>query len=248
MRRRRAACAIAIAALVALAGQVTPAAASSADFALAVDGPAETRVGARASYEITVTNSGPEVAEPKLRFTRGHGATDTDQGSSLHTVSEEASQGECTNDTKGVICRLGAVPVGASAKVTVIHEVLDSERPKLSLQATVGPEHPDTDSDPNHVNDHVDVDTPIADPIKIEGLPRGCLSNKVTLKITVQVVNASRTKAIIDGKVIESTTGSKLKLKLKPEELSRGSHKLTVVAQAGNGPALAELNRKFKRC
>jgi hypothetical protein len=248
MVRRRAVWAIAIAALVALAAQVAPAAASSADFAVAVDGPAATRVGGRVTYEVTVTNAGPQGAAPTLRFTRGHGATDTDEGSSFHTVSENASQGDCTNDAKGVICRFGVVAAGAGAKATIVHEVLDSERPKLSLQATVGPEHPDADSDPSNANDHVDVNTPIADPITIEGLPRGCLSKKVILKIELEVANASRTKVIIDGKVVETTANSKLKLKLKPGELSHGSHKLTVVAQAGKGPALAELNRKFKRC
>ena len=56
-----------------------------------------------------ITNSGPDATEAKLRFNRGKNATaaDFDEGQSVRTVSQTASQGDCTTDSDGVICQSG---------------------------------------------------------------------------------------------------------------------------------------------
>ena len=35
---------------------------------------------------------------------------------------------------------------------------------------------------------------------------------------------------------------------VEPDDLEKGSHKLSIVVQGGGGGALASLNRKFKTC
>jgi hypothetical protein len=225
-----------------------PASANTADFGIAVEPPGNVKVGGHITYELSLTNSGPQGAVPILRFTRGLGATRADQGESLHTLSETASQGTCNNDGKGVICRPGNVGAGQSVSIRIALEVFEAERPKLAVQATVEPENPAADSDPNKANDHVEITSGIPAPIAVDGLPKGCISNPVTLKIEIEVGGKSRMKAIVDGKVLGNTKKPKLTLKLKPGDFSKGSHKLSIVVQAAKGPPIATLKRKFKRC
>jgi hypothetical protein len=232
----------------AVAGHAAPAAANSGDFAVAVDGPAKARVGGQAAYKITVTNAGPQNAAAVLRFTRGRGATSPDDGSSLHTVSEQSSQGDCNNDGKGVICRLGAIASGEAATATIGLEIFDRDRPKLPLQATVGPDAASGDLDPSHANNHVELVTKILDPILLSGLPKGCLSRPANLTVETQVGSAARTKVLVDNKVIESSQHAKLTAKLDPKGLDDGKHRLSIVVQAHKGPPVAALKRKFKSC
>jgi hypothetical protein len=232
----------------AFASQAAPATANSADFGVTVDAPTKARVGAHVSYKLTITNGGPQAASPVVRFTRGHGAGSTEAGSSLHTLSENSSQGECNNDGKGVICRLGALAPGDTATATIDLAIFDADRPKVAVQATVGPELPAEDSDPVKGNDHVDIDTKILDPILLSGLPKGCVSKPATLTVETQVGSAARTKVLVDNKVIESSQQPKLTAKLDPHGLDKGSHRLSIVVQAHKGPPTAVLRRKFKSC
>ncbi len=59
---------------------------------------------------------------------------------------------------------------------------------------------------------------------------------------------AKKTKALVDGKVLDTSSKSNLSVTVKPSELDKGSHKLSVVVQGGSGGALASLDRKFKTC
>jgi hypothetical protein len=225
-----------------------PASANTADFGVVVDPPGNAKVGGHVTYEISLTNSGPQGAAAILRFTRGLGATRADQGESLHTLSETTSKGTCNNDGKGVICRPGNVGPGETVSISVELEIFEVERPKLAVQATVEPENPVVDSDPNKVNDHVELTTAIPAPIAVKGLPNGCLSNTATLKIETEVGGKARVKAIVDGKVLGNTKKPKLNVKLDPKDLDKGKHKLSVVVQAAKGPPIATLKRKFKSC
>ena len=250
MRMRQVSCALGLAVAATFALQAAPAMANSGDIGVALSAPAKVEVGQKVAYEFTVSNAGPEGIEPEFRFTKGHGATNTLQGSSLHTISQSNSSatGGCNNDGKGVICRFGNMLPGESATVTVVVEVFDRDRPKLNLQATVGPEHPEGNTDPNQANNHLDITTKIADPITVDGLPHGCLSHTTKVGIEIAVAHATKAKALVDGKVVDTTKGSKLKVKLAAGQLSHGGHKLSVVVQGHKGPPLAELERKFKRC
>jgi hypothetical protein len=239
---------IATIALALPAGGAAPAFAASADFAVTVEGPADARIGGRATYVVTLANVGPERAAPKVRFTRGRGAKTTEEGAELKTFSQSPSQGTCENDAHGVICRLGAISAGGTASAEVVVKVFDEDRPALPLQATVQPEDEVGDADPNRDNDHVELDTPILDPISIDGLPEGCASKPFTVTVKTTVANMQKLKAILDGKVLDTSSAARMSVKVKPGELSHGSHKLAVVVQGGNGPPVASLTRKFKRC
>jgi uncharacterized repeat protein (TIGR01451 family) len=246
--RRQGLCALALALTAAFALDVTPAAANSGDLGLTLSAPPKVKVGQRVTYNFTVANAGPQSVEPEFRFTSGHGATNTLPSGSVHTVSESTTKGGCNNDGHGVVCRFGFLEAGTSATVSIVVDIADRDRPKLSLQATVKPEHQDLNSDPNPANDHLDIDTRIANPITVTGLPSGCLRHKATVKIQTAVANAGETKATVDGKVADKTRGSRLSVKIEPGELDKGSHKLAVTVQGKKGPPLAELRRKFKTC
>lgn len=250
MTKRQGGCALVLALAAAFAVDVSPAAANSGDLGVTLSAPAKVKVGQKVNYRFTVANAGPEGVEPEFRFTSGHGANTTAPTGNLHTVSESTTDGSCNNDGHGVICRFGNLLPGETATVTVVIQVFDRDWPKLSLQATVKPEHNESgaNTDPNEANDHLEVHTKIANPITVSGLPSRCLSHQATVKVELAVANASEAKATIDGKVVEKTRGSKLSVKLKPGDLEKGNHKLAVVVQGKKGPPLAELQRKFKRC
>src|SRR4051794_38548136 len=65
------------------------------DFGVTLAGPVETSVGGRATYEMQISNAGPDRSEAKLRFTHGQGATasDFDNGQAVRTYSQTASKG-----------------------------------------------------------------------------------------------------------------------------------------------------------
>jgi hypothetical protein len=196
-----------------------------------------------------ISNAGPDSSEVKLRFNRGRGATaaDFDDGKSVRTVSQTASQGKCATDSHGVICRPGAIAPGETVDVEVVIKVFDSDLPKLPLQATVAPELVPL-FDTNHANDHAEVTTPVHEPVSVDGVPDNCATRPFKLRVRIDVPKAKKTKVIVDGKVLETSSGSKLTVTVRPADLDQGSHELSIVVQGGRGPALATLNRRFKTC
>ena len=243
---------------VVLAAGVIPASVSLADgkgvehhsdFAVTLSGPQEASVEGRATYEMQITNTGPDATEPKLRFNRGKNATaaDFDEGKSVRTISQTASQGACTTDADGVICKPGTLAVGETVDIEVVMKVFDDYSPKLTVQATVAPELVPA-FDTNHDNDHATVSTKVRPPISVDGVPDNCARSPFKLKIETDVPKAKKTKVAVDGKVLDTSSAEKWSVTVKPDDLDKGSHKLSVVVQGGSGGALAKLDDKFKTC
>jgi hypothetical protein len=243
-----------------LAAGVFPAAASlgagkgvehHSDFGVTLSGPKETSLGGRATYEMEATNNGPDATEAKLRFNQGTGATvdDFDEGRSIRTASQSASQGDCVTDSKGVLCKFGTIRVGETADVKVVMKVTDAYEGKddVTVQATVAPELVPA-FDTNDANDHEELTTEIRAPIAVDGLPEGCATRPFKAQIQTDVPAGKRTKVLVDGKVLDTSAAEKFKVTVKPDDLDKGSHKLSVVVQSGSGGALAKLDRRFKTC
>lgn len=244
--RAGAAVALALAA-IAFAPAAASAAGDPADFGLALDGPASSSVGGRATYEVVVTNAGPGTEAAKVRLTRGRGATDVEQGDPLRTESSTTTQGTCFPDPKGVICRLGEIAPGEKVTIRVGVKVFDADIPKLLIQATVQPDL-ETTIDPNRENDHAELVTAVRAPITAEGLPDGCASKPFSVKVRVDVPKADQTKAIVDGKTIDTSSKPTFKFRVDTRELDKGNHSLAIVVQAKRGGPVATLKRKFKTC
>jgi hypothetical protein len=233
--------------LMAFAPGAALAAGDPADFGVTLDGPSASSVGGRAVYAIEVGNAGPGNEAAKVRLTRGHGATSVEEGEPLHTFSQSTSQGTCFADKLGVICRVGQIAPGETAKIEVTVKVLTSDIPKIALQATVQPDL-ETVIDSNAANDHVELVTEVRAPITVDGFPDGCAPKPFTLKVAVDVPNAKQTKVIVDGKTVETSGKARFSVKLDPRDLDRGKHSLSIVVQAAKGPPVATLKRKFETC
>jgi hypothetical protein len=219
------------------------------DFGVTLSGPKEASVEGQATYAMQITNAGPDATEPKLRFNRGKNATaaDFDEGKSVRTISQTASQGDCTTDSAGVICKPGTLAVGETVDIEVVMKIFDDFEPKLTVQATVAPELVPA-FDTNHANDHATKSTTVRPPISVDGVPDNCATSPFKLKIQTDVPKGKKTKALVDGKVLDTSTKDKWSLTVKPADLGTGSHKLSVVVQGGSGGALAKLDQKFKTC
>jgi len=141
------------------------------------------------------------------------------------------------------------VQPGAPVSVAVVIEVAAVDVPKLPMQATVEDDQTDNDiSDFERANNHFELITEVQQPIKLGGVPRGCASRPFSLTAKTRVVGGKRTKLVVDGKVVDTTSGSKLKAKVDPAELDGGKHDVAVVIQSSVGPPLAELEQSFKTC
>lgn len=219
------------------------------DFGVTLSGPKEASVEGRATYEMQITNAGPDATEPKLRFNRGKNATaaDFDDGESVRTVSQRASQGDCTTDSAGVICKPGTLAVGETVDVEVVIKIFDDYEPKLTVQATVAPELVPA-FDTNRDNDHATRSTEVRPPISVDGVPDNCARAPFKLKIQTDVPKGKTTKVIVDGKVLGISARDSWTVTVTPGDLDKGSHKLSVVVQGGSGGALAKLDRRFKTC
>jgi hypothetical protein len=241
--------AVALATLAALAVGNAGAGATAVDFGVTLNGPAnaKAKVGSETLYTIAVSNSGPDTESPKVRLTGGSGATDTGSGEPIKAISQTSTQGACKSDGFGVPCRLGDLAPGATATIEVVVEPLERDLPTLELQATVEPEKASA-ADGNAANDHVELDTAIPSPIKLEGVPNKCASGKVVLRVRARVGTfAKKTKLEVDGTVLGSSSKNRFKVTIKPGELDPGSHELIVVVQSA-GPPLATLKDRFKTC
>ncbi len=217
------------------------------DFGVTLDGPPSSSVGGTANYEVVVTNAGPGNEAGKVRLTRGRGATNVEQGEALRTTSSTTSQGTCFPDPKGVICRLGQIAPGEKATIKVGVKIFDSDIPKLPIQATVEPDIPGT-IDPDEANNHAEIVTSVRAPITVEGIPEGCATKPFSVKVAVDVPKGDETKAIVDGRAVETSSKSKFSFKINTRDLDNGNHSLSIVVQAKKGGPLATLKRKFKTC
>jgi hypothetical protein len=219
------------------------------DFGVTLTGPpkVKAKVGSETTYTVAVTNAGPGTESAHVRLAGGKGAIDTSTGDPVRTLSQTPSQGSCKNDGFGVTCRLGDIAPGATATVEVVVEPLEDDVPNLDLQATVEPDKASV-VDGNAANNHVELDTEIPAPIKIEGVPNRCTTKKFVLRVRARVGTLAKlTKLEIDGKVLGSSAKNRLKVKVNPETIGAGSHKLTVTVQSA-GPPLATFKDKFKTC
>jgi hypothetical protein len=234
-------------AAVAIAPGAASAAGDPADFGITLDGPQSASVGGKATYSVVITNAGPGTEAAKMRLTRGHGATNVEDGDPLRTQSQTTTQGTCFADTKGVICRVGEIRPGDTVKIQVGVKTFDSDIPDLAIQATVQPDL-DTTIDPNPANDHVELVTTVRAPITADGVPDSCAKGSFTVKVAVDVPKADNTKAIVDGKTVATSKKSSFSFKVDPKKLDKGNHSLSIVVQANHGGPLATLKRKFKTC
>ena len=222
---------------------------TSVDFGVTLTGPAnaKAKVGSETAYTVAVTNAGPGTDSVHVRLAGGKGATDTSTGDPVKSLSETPTQGSCKNDGFGVTCRLGDIAPGATVTVEVVVEPLERDVPNLDLQATVEPDKASV-VDTNSANDHVELDTEVPAPIKIEGVPNRCTSKKFVLRVRARVgALAKQTKLEIDGKVLASSSKNRLKVKVNPAEIGTGNHRLAVTVQSA-GPPLATFKDSFKTC
>jgi hypothetical protein len=246
MRRTGMSLALAIGA-IAIAPGAASAAGDPADFSLTLDGPQSSSVGGKATYEVVISNAGPGTEAAKMRLTRGKGANTVDEGEPLRTQSQTTTQGTCFTDKKGVICRVGEIKPGDTVKVQVGVKVFDADIPTLPIQATVQPDLATT-IDPNPANDHEELVTEVRAPITVDGLPETCAKQPFTVKVAVDVPKADNTKAIVDGKTLDTSKKDSFSFRVDPKKLDKGKHSLNIVVQANRGGPLATLTRKFKTC
>jgi hypothetical protein len=222
---------------------------TTVDFGVTVTGPptAKAKVGSETTYTVAVTNAGPDTEGAHVRLTGGKGASDAETGEPVKVLSVDATQGSCKDDGFGATCRLGDIAPGATATVTVVIEPLERDVPNLDLQATVDPERAAV-VDASAANNHVELDTEVPEPIKIEGVPNRCTSNAFVIRVRARVGTLAKlTKLEVDNKVLGSSTKNRLKVKVNPDDIGPGNHKLSVVVQS-SGPPLATLKDSFKTC
>ena len=234
-------------AAIAIAPGAASAAGDPADFGVTLDGPQSSSVGGKATYSVVITNAGPGTEAAKMRLTRGHGATNVEDGEPLRTQSQTTTQGTCFSDPKGVICRVGEIKPGDTVKITVGVKTFDSDIPKLPIQVTVQPDVATT-VDPNPDNDHAELVTEVRAPIAVEGVPDSCAKQPFSVKVRVDVPKGDNTKAIVDGKAIATSKKDSFSFKVDTKKLDKGNHSLEIVVQANRGGPLATLKRKFKTC
>jgi hypothetical protein len=233
----------------AIAATPAGAATTTVDFGVTLTGPAnaKAKVGSSTPYTVTVTNAGPDAESPHVRLTGGKGATDASSGDPIKVLDITASQGSCKNDGFGATCRLGDIPSGDSATVVVKVEPLERDVPSLELQATAEPEKAAV-VDANAANNHVELDTEVPSPIKIEGVPNRCTSKAFVIRVRARVGTLAKlTKLEIDGRVVGSSPKNRLKAKVDPADIGKGKHQLSVTVQS-SGPPLATLKDSFKTC
>ena len=221
----------------------------AADFAISFSGPPTARVGEQITYDVLLANQGPEAESAKFRLTGGSGADDTVDGTSVETISATPAQGTCKTDRFGALCRVSLVQPGAPVSVAVMIEVSAADVPKLPMQATVEDDQTENNiHDFERANDHFELITKVQQPIKLAGVPRRCASRPFSLTAKTRVVGGKKAKLVVDGKVVDATSGSKLRTKVDPAELDGGKHAVAVVIQSDVGPPLAELEQSFKTC
>jgi hypothetical protein len=208
-------------ALCVIAAASAVGATTTVDFGVTLTGPAnaKAKVGSKTPYTVTVTNAGPDTESPHVRLAGGKGATDASSGDPIKVLEINSSQGSCKDDGFGATCRLGDLAAAASAKIVATVEPLERDVPNLALQATAEPEKAAiVDADP--ANNHVELDTEVPSPIKIEGVPNRCTSKAFVIRVRARVGTlAKQTKLEIDNKVVGSSSKNRLKAKVDPADI-----------------------------
>ena len=219
--------------------------APQADLAVTVTGPPTVRVHEDTTYQITVTNNGPDDAPAKVQFSGDGGAPNISY--KIDIVSAQPPPGQTCKLTFELVCKLGRLDPGAAATVTVI--VRPNPETTFVVQANAEIDEVGGASDINSANDYATASSQVVKPIKIAGVPRRCASKPFPLKVKSTVANAGKIKLIVDDRVLASTKKAKLKAKVKPAKLEGSKHEIEVVVQDDDGgPFLASKKASFKTC
>jgi len=187
-------------------------AAAEAKIDLAISGTASAHLvspGQTVSFEFTVANQGSETFPQtfvNLFSLRGHGL-----GASNPYSSISASQGSCKEESGSafnsyyysVVCELGSLAPGASARIKAVVTVNESMNHIAALlpNAHEGG-YQDDDNSNNEVVDRIGVSTPPAisgsKAIKLKGLPAGCVPGDFTLRASTKAAGVKKMSASMD--------------------------------------------------
>lgn len=181
--------------LVCLAASLATAAAAQASVDLAISqapSAEEVAAGAAVTIPVTITNRGTEGFEQvfvNLFSLRGHGL-----GANNPYQSVSATQGSCKDESgsafgstyHSIVCELGALAAGASARITAVVQVNESMN---HIAALIPNPYEGGFSDADNSNNESVVRISASKPpivtgskrITLSGLPAGCVSKDFTL-------------------------------------------------------------------
>lgn len=249
--------AAAVGAVLAVALLLPAAASASIDLSITQE-PSATVIpaGGLLNLKITVTNQGTEVDEAvyaEVSSLGGHG-----RGADNPYQSFAASQGSCRDNSgtaygsfyNDIVCELGPLAPGASARITAVAKVDHS----MNQFATLLPNpyeggYQDANNSDNEAIDRITASTPPvvsgSKKIKLRGLPRGCAPGDFTFTAVAKVDGVKKMKASVfyfvegDGQTWQKTASSNRLTGTVPvtrlsDELGL-SYKLVVKAKRGGG-------------
>jgi hypothetical protein len=237
-----------------------PAAAHASRFDLALRQDASAKVvnaGGLITYTVTITNQGTEPNEGvfvNLFSLKGHGL-----GANNPYQSVSTSQGSCPDMSEGgyhqLVCTLGPLASGASAKIVAVVQVNESMNHIAALlpNAFEGGYNDEGESD----NESVLRATASVPPtvsgskmIKLTGLPAGCTPGDFNLRATTKVKGVKKMRASLflgfdqegEGHTWQKIVqGSKLRAKVPASRLAPELgvfYKLKVKAKRGGAKPL----------
>jgi hypothetical protein len=215
--------------------------------------------GGLVTFTAEVKNKGTETDEAvfvELSSLGGHGLGADDPYQSFST-----SQGSCSDQSAPaygtvyhlIVCELGALAPGASARITAVVQANQSAHyfAYLLPNAHEGG-YQDADNSDNAVFARVTASTPPvvtgSKKIKLTGLPEGCARSDFTLRAVARVNGVKKMKASIfylvngDGQTWQkATSGDHLTAKVPASRLSNELglyYKLVIKAKQGGGKHL----------
>jgi hypothetical protein len=212
--------------------------------------------GGLVTFNAEVKNKGTVDAENvyvELSSLGGHGRGADDPYQSFST-----SQGTCTDKSGAafgtvyhlIVCELGPLAVGASAKITAVVKANQSAHYFAYLLPTpYEGGYQDGDNSDNAVFARVTASTPPvvtgSKKIKITGLPKGCASADFTLRAVAKISGVKKMKASLfyfvngDGVTFQKVaSGDHLTTKVPVSKLSNELglfYKLVIKAKQGGG-------------
>jgi FlaG/FlaF family flagellin (archaellin) len=215
--------------------------------------------GGLVTFTAEVKNKGTEPAEnvyAELSSLGGHGRGADDPYQSFST-----SQGTCTDKSAAaygtvyhlIVCELGPLAPGASAKITAVVQANQSAHYFAYLLPTpYEGGYQDADNSDNSASGRVTVSTPPvvtgSKKIKITGLPKGCAAGDFTLRAVAKVRGVKKMKAslfyIVEGNgqtFQKAASGDHLTAKIPVSSLSNELglfYKLVIKAKQGGGKHL----------
>jgi hypothetical protein len=230
---------LAVTAGILIVALALPAAAHASRFDLALSQTASAGIvdaGATVTFTVTITNRGSEPYEEvfvNLFSLKGHG-----RGANNPYTSVSTTQGACPDQSVGeyhqLVCTLGPLASGASAKIVAVVQVNESMHHIAALlpNAYEGGFNDESDSD----NESVLTTTASVPPtvsgskkIKLTGLPSGCTQGDFTLGATTKVAGVKKMRASMDlgfneegeGQTWQKTVqGNHLKVKVPASRLA----------------------------